>query len=386
MGVPKYCCHKGRNKGYVRCTRILGSDKQHYFPGAYNSIESRAAYQRWILEHCVSPEPEAVLYVSDLLATYRTYAEQHYKSNGDTRCAEPYHLKGVFRSTLRATLKGASVGAMPVDKFGPLALIAVRDYMVEHHDWTRRYINEQIGRLKRIWRWGVSQEIVLATVYQALQTVEGLRKGKSKARESKPVRPVEWELVEAALPYLPLTLSTAVKLQWLTGMRSSNLVKLRLCEIDRTGDVWIYEPAEHKGSHLGLLLRVPLGPRCQEVLSPLLERPQDAYIFSPREAQQQRYRMRGQNCRSSFPKIGERYKTDSYRRAVWYALDKLNRANGTTIHWHPHQLRHSRATQIKAQHGSEAATAFMGHAELRVTEIYAERNLGLAIDVARKMG
>jgi site-specific recombinase XerC len=55
--------------------------------------------------------------------------------------------------------------------------------------------------------------------------------------------------------------------------------------------------------------------------------------------------------------------------------------------WTPNQLRHTRATQIRQAFGSlEAAKAVLGHADTRVTEIYAERDLALAAEVMRQMG
>ena len=55
-------------------------------------------------------------------------------------------------------------------------------------------------------------------------------------------------------------------------------------------------------------------------------------------------------------------------------------------HWHPHQLRHSHATEVRRQFGLEAAQVALGHAQAAVTEIYAERDLALAVRVAAAIG
>jgi integrase len=52
----------------------------------------------------------------------------------------------------------------------------------------------------------------------------------------------------------------------------------------------------------------------------------------------------------------------------------------------PRQLRHTRATLIRQVYGLEAAKAVLGHADTKVTEIYAERDLGLAVRVMREIG
>ena len=55
-------------------------------------------------------------------------------------------------------------------------------------------------------------------------------------------------------------------------------------------------------------------------------------------------------------------------------------------HWHPHQLRHTRATEVRRRYGVEAAQVALCHARADVTEIYAERNFGLAAKIAKEMG
>ena len=55
-------------------------------------------------------------------------------------------------------------------------------------------------------------------------------------------------------------------------------------------------------------------------------------------------------------------------------------------HWHPNQLRHSKATEVRAAYGLEGAQVVLGHARANVTEVYAERNLALAARVAYETG
>lgn len=50
-------------------------------------------------------------------------------------------------------------------------------------------------------------------------------------------------------------------------------------------------------------------------------------------------------------------------------------------HWHPHQLRHTAGTELRKQHGVEAAQVILGHKRLSTTEIYAEKN----VEAARKI-
>ena len=54
--------------------------------------------------------------------------------------------------------------------------------------------------------------------------------------------------------------------------------------------------------------------------------------------------------------------------------------------WHPNQLRHTVATEVRARFGLEAAQAVLGHAKADVTQVYAERDLSKAAEVMRQIG
>jgi integrase len=54
--------------------------------------------------------------------------------------------------------------------------------------------------------------------------------------------------------------------------------------------------------------------------------------------------------------------------------------------WSPHQLRHTRATLIRQVYGLEAAKAVLGHADTKITEIYAARDIELASRVMQEIG
>ncbi len=60
---------------------------------------------------------------------------------------------------------------------------------------------------------------------------------------------------------------------------------MRLADLDRSGDVWIYRPVHHKTAYRGVAKEILLGPRCQGILEPFISRPDDAYLFSPAEAE-----------------------------------------------------------------------------------------------------
>src|SRR5436305_1074848 len=106
--------------------------------------------------------------------------------------------------------------------FGPLALKAIQQRMIGA-GWCRGVINQRIGRMKRIFRWAVSESLIPPTVLQALQAVEGLKKGRTAARETEPVRPVADEVVDKTLRFASRQVAAMARLQRLTGMRSGEV-------------------------------------------------------------------------------------------------------------------------------------------------------------------
>lgn len=55
--------------------------------------------------------------------------------------------------------------------------------------------------------------------------------------------------------------------------------------------------------------------------------------------------------------------------------------------WHPHQLRHTAATEIRRAFGLEAAQLALGHSSAQVTDaVYAERDHGKVAEIMRQVG
>ena len=82
---------------------------------------------------------------------------------------------------------------------------------------------------------------------------------------------------------------------------------------------------------------------------------------------------------------GEKYNTSSYAHAISRAISKANwelieaavEIEFHISHWHPHQLRHTHATEVRKRFGVEATQIALGHAHVSTTEIYAERDFEL---------
>jgi integrase len=55
--------------------------------------------------------------------------------------------------------------------------------------------------------------------------------------------------------------------------------------------------------------------------------------------------------------------------------------------WHPHQLQHNAATEIRRAFGLEAAQLALGHSLAQMTEaVYAERDGSKVAEIMRRVG
>src|SRR5262249_32167469 len=150
----------------------------------------------------------------------------------------------------------------PARDFGPLALRAVQQEMIKS-GLSRRVINYRINRIRRVFKWAVSFELIPPGVIEALRTVPGLQQGRGEAREADPVRPVPEAHVNATLPFPPAPVRAMVELQRLTGCRPGEVMVMRAIDLNMTGPVWTYRPASHKNKHRGLDRVIFLGPQAQ---------------------------------------------------------------------------------------------------------------------------
>src|SRR5262249_48069796 len=155
---------------------------------------------------------------------------------------------------------------------GPLALKAVRQTMVEA-GLCRGVINQRGGRVRRVFRWAVGNELVPSTVLQGLQAVRGLQRGRSQARGAEPVKAGPGPFVNATLPFLLPPVAAMVSLQLVTGMRPGEVAILRGIDLDMTGPVWLYRPGSdrgpegtHKTAYRGHRRVIPIGPRGQQII------------------------------------------------------------------------------------------------------------------------
>ena len=241
--IPVYRRQREKGRSDRAYARIDGR-KIHL--GAYGSDESRQKYAELIAALPASAQPSdrsrdraEEITVSELILAYLKHARRYYQTPEGDEGREYQIIVDVCRYVRR------EAGALPAREFGPKKLKAVRQRLIDR-ELSRRNINKLIDRVRRMCRWGAEEELIPATVPQALSMVAGLRKGRSDARETEPIKPVDEGVVEATLEHLPEVVADMVRVQLHTGMRPGELVIMRPQDIDRSGKAWLYRPSRHK--------------------------------------------------------------------------------------------------------------------------------------------
>lgn len=419
--TPSYRLHRATGQALV----VL--DGRVFYLGRHGTPASRAEYDRLVAEWLnagrrlpgVTAEGRTVVELIDLY--WRHVTTYHVKPDGS-----PAYEQVNIREALRPVKE--LYGHVAVGEFGPIALKTIRDSLAaaslapkadrSARSWCRSNINRHLGRVKAMFAWAVSEQLIAETIYRALLTVPGIRKGKGAARENPPVRPVADSVVEATIPFAPPPVAAMIRLQRLTGMRPGEVTGMRGREIDTSADVWLYTPAHHKTAHHDKARIIPLGDHAQTVLRSWLKDDQD----TPLEAEMTRRAARRKNIAGAIRtvdqgrlRVGENYAVAAYRRAIARACDRafpapppLARlekesakawaarltveerqalAQWQSKHrWHPHQIRHSVATELRRKYGLDKARAMLGHSSVTQTEDYAEMDLASAVEIARQVG
>jgi integrase len=397
--VPKYQRHRASGQAVVS---IQGKD---FYLGRYGSQASKLEYDRRLGEWMAAGRPQHPpsapdsITVVQLIASFWTFVEKHYVKDGKATSEQD-----AIRAALRPLRE--LYGRTPAIEFGPLALKSIRNRMIEN-GLARSTINQQILRIRRMFKWATSEELLPVTVYQSLASVVGLRKGRGEARETTPKLPVSDEMVSSTLSHLPPVVADMARFQRLTGSRPSEVCLLRPCDLDRSEKVWTYRPSSHKTEHHGRERTIFIGPKAQAILLPYLLPDSQAFCFSPVDSERQRLSELRANRKSkvqpsqvnrrkikSKRQPGQRYTQASYRRAVWRACelaypapDNVDPIAWRKSHrWSPNQLRHTAATEIRKRFGVEAAQVALGHSNCEVTQVYAERDNALASTIMQEIG
>ncbi len=397
--IPKHCHHKAKNLGYVCLngktiyTRPWGSDEANAQPEAEAEAEYDRVIAEWLNNGRQLPprlKSEGSYLVKHLAADFWRWAKLHYRKGG-----KPTREMNNIRDALRPLLH--LYGHTVAEHFGPLALTSLQEHVVREGRWARTTINSRINIVRRIFKWAAATERVPASVYEGIRVVPGLQRGRTTAREPDAVHAVTEANMLAVLPHVSPQVAAMIMLQWHTGMRPGEVVVMRWSDITRTDDWWLYEPPNHKTEHYGKRRLVWLGDKARSILREWLRMDDQAYLFSPLEAEQQRRRANREarktkvtpsqtrrdqkRSRLALRRYGNAYTPDTYRQAISRACKEASVSS-----WTPNQIRHAAATRIRDKFGLDCARAALGQNSISVTQRYAAFSEAKAKEAMNELG
>jgi integrase len=234
--IPKYSLHKPSGRARVR---IGGRD---IYLGAYGSPESKEAYNRVIAEHLAGGVPTArpasrpsrgPLSIAELILRYADHRKASKLS--------PKTFDKVDRPALRRLRK--LYGTVPVSDFGPSSLRALQRRALVEEGLSRQYINKKLTPvIKRLFKWGLAQDLVSADVVTRLGVAEPIKMGEFGARETAKVKAVDDAVIEQTIADMEPIPADMVRVQRLTGMRPGEVCAMRWVDIETDGDIWVACP------------------------------------------------------------------------------------------------------------------------------------------------
>jgi integrase len=345
--------------------------------------EARRKYRAWLRAEWIpaqdAPPPKPGCTVDELVEAFRRFAKTHYRTPDGEQTDE-------FGAYLQVTAElRERFGPLPVDDVRPSHLKQLRAVWVEQGK-ARLTVNKMVRRIKRVFGWGVEEELVSELVAGALYRVKALEEGRTEARETDPVQPVPLRDLARTLKVVPEPLGTMARVQYYSGARPGEVCRMRAEEIDTRGlavlrikggtrtvrvgeGVWTFQPKRSKTKgKVGPIVYV-LGPRCQKFLAPYLEKRPAGFLFSPGDRlEEHRARLRRnrkskvqpsqRNRRKARPTktAGERYTTGSYSKAIAAVCKRAG-----IPPWSPNQLRHNWFSWMDARTNIQTASKAGGH-------------------------
>lgn len=355
--LPSYKLHKpsGQAVAYV--------NRRTIYLGPFGSPESKRRYSELLtdvqsgLDNQGSDTRPSFCTVAAVALRFATEELPRY-ANAEQHC---------LRTALRFCVD--LFGETPAADFGPMRLRTIRKAMVEG-GWSRGFTNRQVKRIRRVFRWAVSLELVPANVVQALATLDPLAAGESDARESRPRHAIPEADLQAVRRVLTGVYGDLFDLMLLTGARPGELVSITTGDIDRTGDIWRAGLRSHKTKHHGKSRTLYFNRTAQEILKRYLSAGPSAPLFNVRRVVFGRVVSRA--CEVAF-QMPEELRKPAIKQLTPKELAEVRQraAAWRREHcWTPHWLRHTVATRLADDLGTEAAQRLLGHATRAMTEHY----------------
>jgi integrase len=197
--------------------------------------------------------------------------------------------------------------------------------------------NRTLEIIRRIYNWGIEQEIVTVNPCQRISK-PGAERKRDRVLSDDEIRAV-WTALEAETPRM----RDLFRLRFLTAQRPGEVSRMRWEDIDMASAWWTIPPEFSKN---GLSHRVPLSPPAMETLR----------------------RIEGYGNEAGWVVPSPTGKGPL--RAVWRAMRNIRKQSG--VEFRPHDLRRTAATRMTGDLGIARLTVskVLGHIETGVIGVY----------------
>ena len=272
--IPSYC-RKRNSKGKYYAYVSIDSKRISLEP---DSPEAKQKYEaiiaEWLSNGKFLPLDSNSINIKDLCSRYLKFAQDYYSES-----TEYENYERVSRIIIKL------YGELEANNFGPKKLKAIREKMIQK-GWQRKSINKQIQRTKSIFRWAEANELIERGIAEYLSTLAPLKKGRCPGvPEGTKVKPAPTEDIDAIRPFVSRQVWAMIQLQLLTGTRPGEIVLLRLIDIDRSEDVWVFRPEKHKNEYRDIEREIYIGKQAQCIIATFIfGKHASDYIFSPADA------------------------------------------------------------------------------------------------------
>ena len=388
-----------RQKEKGRADRaVIYINGKKYHCGKWGSPESVEKANRLLAEWLANGQKpvvkkDDVVTVQMLVDAYLDYAEERFTYKSGVFLGQSTGNKEYYETITKLLVE--LYGGTIVGDFDTLSLIALREKM-KQKGIVRTSINTRISKIRGIFKWGVSRNLIDISQYNQLMTLEMLEKNHIGTLESSPVLQAEYDWVIKTIAVAHKMLGDMIRIQMLAGMRPQGVRLLRHCDIDRSDDIWVYLPSQHKTSHKDKNLVITFDYDCQKILQSYLMEYEDqpeVFLFSPAAAmnmisldKMEKRKSKptpSQIKRRANAKVNGRKYNPYYTKDVYINAVKAAAKRAGVPKWTPNQLRHTTATEIEGKLGIEAAQIFLGHASPETTKIYLDPNFKLKQEIEK---
>lgn len=336
MRVPTIKLHKKTGQAYVNCfnTRV--------YLGKHGTDDANERYARVLSLIVSNASPQEVKQAASsrsslTLGELLTYAKRGRGYSG-WRVAEIMIQDAGLWDIPAATFRTAAFESF----LGGCCELKKPD----GNPYTTSTIRAVATCIRTAYKYGVKHDLVPPDLWHKLKACEIPRDKIAHTNPDGDIKPVPLQDYEKTIGYLDGVWRDTVIVLRYTGMRPGEAIRMSWNDIDDSDSVWVFSPLEHKTRHKGKKRRIYIGPNAQAIL--IKYRNNDPILGG----------------HSTGPNEQVRRLRRKVRRACIDA--------GVT-HWYPYQLRHTRGTELRKTDGMDAAQATLGHANISMTQVYAQR-------------